>query len=395
MPPKPRANSPERLVGTSQGKASELPPKLFIREELEQFGTMGTPAEYFADLPTKGLVFERGLFQMTDDRWEALQQSLALTERLFAAALPYLANFLPVANLIDNERSRRLIIKEDLSMRGWKHMIIASRILFKQILPTITWNEDSQMWPQRGIMGLNHTGQDSAMAAIRHGEGPQEWEDYTMECEGENLAYRHITITLASQFVDTILASEPNTEQHMNALFAAAINITHELGHTMFLANVKNFVDYFWVGNDIHAETGHSLIAYIFNGWYPEPINLEEKHHNENFMAFRNGHAWHKMHRRPCQEPFAEVKYSMPMEHIQRLFNSRTWLEFRKLTHENFPAMRRTIFPPLAPFKIGRHARCAHVLTKGHWRRRLSRSGYKEENGNLPIWLPRQFIPTC
>jgi len=395
MPPKPKANSPERLVGTSQGKASELPPKLFIREELVQFGTMGTPAEYFADLPTKALVFERGLFQMTDDRWEALQQSLALTEILFAAALPYLANFLPVANLTDNERSRRLIIKEDISMRGWKHMIIASRILFKQILPTITWNEDNQMWPQRGVMGLNHTGQESAMAAIRQGEGPQEWEDYTEECEGEGLAYRHITITLASQLVDTILASEPNTEQHMNALFAAAINITHELGHTIFLANMKNFVDYFWVGNDIHAETGHSLIAYIFNGWYPEPINLEEKHNNKDFMAFRNGHAWHKMHRRPCQEPFAEVEYSMPMEHIQRLFNIETWLEFRELTHESFPAMRRTIFPPLAPFKIGRHARCARILATGHWRRRLSRSGYKEEDGKLPISLPRQLIITC
>lgn len=59
MPPKPKANSPERLVGTSQGKASELPPKLFIREELVQFGTMETRAEYCADLPTKGLVFER------------------------------------------------------------------------------------------------------------------------------------------------------------------------------------------------------------------------------------------------------------------------------------------------------------------------------------------------
>jgi len=366
------------MDGTSQGRTTELPPKRFIREELEQFGTMGTPANYFANLSARRSSFERSRFQMSEDRFQVLEQCLALTERFFAAALPYLANFLPDAKLDYSEHGKRLSIKEDLSIRGWKHMSIASRLLFREILPTITWTEDGEMWPRRRVMGLTHTGQLSATEAIRF-EGPQEWEDYTEMCEEDALEYRHLTITLASQIVDAILASEPNTEQHMNALFAGAINITHELGHTIFLANMKNAVDYFWVGNDTHAEPGHSLVAYIFNGWYPEPINMGETDDNKDYMAFFNGHAWHKMHRRPCQEPFAEVMYSMPMEHIQRLFNQATWEEFRELNWENFATMRRSIFPPLSPFRIGRHARSAQVIKPGFWKRRISRSGFREE----------------
>ena len=391
MPPKVKANSPDR-TDTSQGKANQLPPKKFIRQELEQFGTMGTPDKYFANLCHKRTCFERSRFQMSEDRFEALEQCLALSERLLAAAAPYLTNFLPDAKLDFGERGNRLSIKEDLSIRGWKHVGIAWRILFCEILPTITWTEDADIWPQRNIMGLNHTGQLSAMEVIGS-EGPQEWEDYTELCEEDGLEYRHLTITLASQIIDAILASEPNTEQHMNALFAGAINITHELGHAIFLANKKNYVAYFWVGNDIHAEIGHSLVAHIFNGWYPEPINLGDTYDDEDFLAFRNGHAWHKMHRRPCQEPFAEVMYSMPMEHIQRLFNQATWEEIGYVSWENFNAMKSTIFPPLSPFRIGRHARCARLVKPGFWKRRISRSGFREE-GSLLFSLSRIHVTT-
>ena len=379
MPPKrngkAKSDSPEGMTATSQGTAKELPPRQFIREELEQFGTMGTPNTYFANLIEKNLLFHRENFRMTEDRFNALTQSLSLSQKLLAIAMPYLANFLPRAALDRAGPVLRLNIQEDLNLESWKRMMRAYTFLISQILPTITWTEDDNMFPERGIMGVNHTGKNEPMDALAT-EGPQEWADYAEECTLQGLQYRPVTIHLASQIIDAILDSEPNTEQHMNALFAAAINITHELGHTIYIAIKANVVDYFWVGNDIQAEIGNSLIAYIFNGWYPEPINLEDTYDNEDFIAFRNGHEWHKMHRRPCEEPFAEVMYSMPMEHIQRLFNNETWSAFPRLDHTNFADMRRTIFPPLAPFKIGRHARRAKPLPATGWKFKMAYAGY-------------------
>ena len=131
-------------------------------------------------------------------------------------------------------------------------------------------------------------------------------------CKGADV--RPIIIVMASQILDSIIAAPKDTERYMNALFAAAINITHELGHAVYYAMFVNDCGSIWVGDDLSNEIGNSFISYIFDGFYPEPINLALDGNTTNaaFREFRNGHEWVKNPRRPSKVPYADTQSLWP-----------------------------------------------------------------------------------
>ncbi|MCJ1377989.1 hypothetical protein MMC17_001085 [Xylographa soralifera] len=370
----------KRLQGTSQGKKTDIPPKEWIRRELKQFSTLDTPPDYKVDL--KGLGgFKREEFSaFSDERFAALQQSLALAGKLLHTSRPYLCNFLPRIQLVYSpEGEVRLPINDDdRSIYDMNHAAMA----FRRVRSGIQWEEDDKMWKTYGTLGITHTG--LAVDGIETifdelgGEEPEEhWEAATQEADKMGLRFRPLTITLASEMVDAIISSEPNTEQHLNAVFQAGITIAHELGHAIYYCHKDEPGLAFWVGKDIFNETGHSLIAWLFGGFYPEPIYIEN---DKFFREFRGGHQWVKMPRKPSFEPLATVRYSMAMSHIQRILSAESWDRYDSHDLDMHVKVKRQLLLPPLPFKIGEHARVARLIRKrSSFRYQPTYSGWKEE----------------
>ena len=350
-----------RLVKTSQGTATDLPPEDFIPEELAEFGTTHTDPTYVANLMNWHPFYEE-LWRIEKKRYVVLEQSFRLSARLLLVGLPgFICNFLPKPQRLGSQENG---IRIALFPRNELHMRWALHHLRTEIFPNLRFSEDADIWPDANIMSLTHTGLVMASDAAS-----QE------RAEAANEQYRVLDITIASQIIDILLNAPNDTEQYMNALFAAAISVTREIAHILWLANPRNPTGSVWVGNDIESELGNSFLAHLFNGWYPEPILIGK--HYEEYHSFKNGFQWVKMHRRPCRQPYALVYYSVPMDFIQKLFREESWAPYNEMSIESIDMVKQNILDPKAPFRIGRHARRARVLPKDDWKRQMTMEGYE------------------
>ena len=328
MDPAAEALAAKRLKGTSQGKKTDIPPAKWIREELKQFGTIDTSPTYKADLEGEHPFRREAFSDLDDDRYAPLEQSFRLAARLLNTARPYLCNFLRQIQLVQwSKRGKlseiRVLIKDD---RPIKQLVEATKQLAK-MLEHVRLQEDESMYKSHNVLGLTHTGlTDWPDEILGSAESEEAWSYASKISEELGLPFQQLTIAFASQMVDAIIASEPNTEQHMNAIFQAAITITHEIGHAIYYCHKDRKPYPIWVGDDILWETGHSLVAWLFDGFFPQPISLED----DNFSNdFRSGHCWRNMLRKPCLQPRARVIYSMPMAHIQKLLSNQSWAPYR------------------------------------------------------------------
>ena len=371
----PKSKQPAPLVATSQGKATDIPPPIYISGELTQFGTIGTPNNYFVDLDNDP-IFDDNTFDIPDDRYDALEPALQLASNLLVLGLPYLVSFLPKLRVHGQSHARRVWMKPNPAAAD---IHAAFRILRDFILPEVTWREDASML-DGGRLGVNHTGAYSGPARYAN-ETEEIWAEWGYEAKDEGANVRPIIIVLASQILDSILAAPPNTERYMNALFAAAVNITHEIGHAVYYAMFSNDCGSIWVGDDLSNEIGNSFISYIFHGFYPEPINLALDGNTTNtaFREFRNGHEWVKNPRRPSKIPYAEVRYSIPMTFIQTLFSAEAWKDFhiQQVSIETLDSTREALCSPGAPFRNGMHARRAIRIDARKRQNNPSYEGYE------------------
>ncbi|MCJ1432252.1 hypothetical protein MMC27_001608 [Xylographa pallens] len=388
-----------RLKATSQGKTTDLPPSQWIRRELKQFGTLDTPPNYKADL-TGIHPFRREAFEIEDERYEALGQSLRLAAKLLNSAKPYLCNFLPRVQVKVSRKSEARVPIDDTN-RTLGEQGDASQALL-QVLQNITWKEDETMWKMYNALGLTHTGYAEDISEIFDYSGGEEseevWQVSSEESDKLGLPYRQMTITLATEMVDTIISSAPNTEQHMNAVFQTGITIAHEIGHAIFYCHKEEPAASIWVGDDQFNEIGHSLISWLFGGFYPQAIYIEN---NKFFREFRGGHSWIKMPRKPSRQPLAEIRYSMLMSHIQKILSAESWAPY---DFNNDPdvhiKVRKELLSPQLPFKIGNHARASTILgVYSAWKLRPQYAGYAAEEDvdevdEEDFYMPTPRVPT-
>ena len=227
------------MVGSSQGRKDQFPPRTWIREELRRFGAIDTPNRWAATL-TGNIhpLFQRDRWAaVSQERYDALHQSFLLSTKLLEAAEPYMCSFLPLLSRKvgpDNDRLRIVRAKPPAELD-------AAKAALKEIAEHVLWNEHSTMWPRHSWQGLNHLGSSDALPRDEDEDGfddeddndieqteDDEWDDQGEEDVLSGKEHRDLTITVAGQFVDAILASEKNSEQHLTAVFAAGVNLTHE-----------------------------------------------------------------------------------------------------------------------------------------------------------------------
>ena len=214
------------------------------------------------------------------------------------------------------------------------------------------------MWPSpKGWLGITHTGTGRPGKPFE----PEDQKQFRRADQRDRKAghsHRQLTVGLASQFADVLVSSKDDSEEHLRAAFMAGITLTHEIGHVVHTRHFKN--ETWWgepcVGQDIQKELGNALIAWLFNGWTPGPINIG-RNQRADMHTFKTGICWNKQLRRPIVQPIFHTVYSMPMAHIQRIMSQKEWDKYNPV--KDPWSVRLKLLSPNPPFKCGEHARMA------------------------------------
>jgi hypothetical protein len=106
---------------------------------------------------------------------------------------------------------------------------------------------------------------------------------------------RQITIAIASEFVDAILASRPDSERRLFATFYAGITIAHELAHFWVLHRYSTAPSPAdgepFFGSSLDMEIGDAYMSWLFGGFIPHPIG-----DGTNEGKFQEGMQWMRTH---------------------------------------------------------------------------------------------------
>ena len=132
---------------------------------------------------------------------------------------------------------------------------------------------------------------------------------------------RRLRISVAPQYIDAMLAPEPGSSQQITAAFAAALNITHELGHAVWLTGLKHPNWRLWVGEDVQAELGQALEAWLFDGWHPALTELAEEQDPDRKaqLECKAGLHWRKQYRAPIEKQRVLYMYSIPLPYVHKV----------------------------------------------------------------------------
>lgn len=224
-----------RLQGTSQGKRTDFPPKKWIRSELEQVGALDTGKTWNPNLTGKLHPFfdRRHWPAINTERFNALEQSFQISTRLLKVGAPYLCNFLPDPKF-NGKWIKRLEVNDSRSIQE----IDAANAVLLDIVDHVQWRESPYITPKNNFLGLNHYGPKIKDSNL-HGDDTAEFDKAARQAQRDGLRHRQLTISITSQFVDSLLEAEKGSHAYMVAAFAAAITIVHEIGHTIFLHDLR------------------------------------------------------------------------------------------------------------------------------------------------------------
>ncbi len=296
---------------------------------------------------------------MDQNRFDALRQSLLFASNLLHLSSAALASFFPKA-IRHPQRNvghaiRRAIIASPIdddelfTTDVYKKLAIPAQY-FGSLAKSITWVESSEILSQNSWFGINGSG----MTEPQERDEEWDWEAARERDTGDGHTTRQITIAIASEFVDAILISKPDSEQHLFATFYAGITIAHELAHFWALHRYSTvphpaFGEPFF-GDSLDMELGDAYISWLFDGFVPHPIG-----NGSNEGSFDQGMQWIRTQNVGMTDSHYDVRYSMDIPHIERMLSHEEWKAQIKLN--NPAAARRALLHPKVPFRVNEVAR--------------------------------------
>jgi hypothetical protein len=166
--------------------------------------------------------------------------------------------------------------------------------------------------------------------------------------------------------MDALVEWKGTSEAHLTAAFHLAVTLVHEIAHLLFLQSFKNVHDSLGLEPSVDdqpvLELGLAFTAWLFSGWFPEPIcrsRTDEK-------LFERGSCWQKHLTRQAR-PKWSMRYSLPFEYIQRVMTQSKWDGLKGYFHRRDA---RLILKASHPFRYGIDARvayCAKVCLGHSW----------------------------
>jgi hypothetical protein len=296
---------------------------------------------------------------MAQHRFDALRQSLLFATNLLRCSDAALSCFFPKVldhpqRNIDNTLPSKYIAgppddDKDFTPATLRQMRTAEHH-FRMVASSITWVESPEIFSTNGWMGITSSGLDSPEVK----EPDWYWEKARERDEGAGHRTRQITIAIASEFVDAILTSKPDSEKHLFATFYAGINIVHELGHFWAIHQYDTVLNPAWgapfVGNYLDRELGDAYVSWLFGGFIPHPMG-----NGTNECSFDQGMQWIRVHEVGMTDSGYDIRYSMNISHIERMLSHDEWkIQFKQ---SNPARARRGLLHPQVPFRINETAR--------------------------------------
>ena len=366
---------PHQLTGTSQGRKAEFPPENWIRSELREFGAINSGKAWILDLhgPVHPFFDRENWRGLSQDRYDALQQSFQLCTRMLEVGAPFVSSYLPKIKITpaDSHFAHPRLHTPPIP---WPAVMAEACEALEVVAVFVDWHENPDMWPRiRGTkrQGLTHvmmTEQSEAIPKDPFGDS----KAAAAQAIERNEPHRQLHVTIASQYIDAILSARKNRDHDQNliATFSAAMIIIREIGHVLFFQDIHQPCEHYWVNNNLESEPGNSFIAWFFNGWYPQDSYLDNE---AEYHAFKCGMHWCKQHALEIKSGLATPKhpsgliyYSIPLEHMSRMLSNDAWAKYQNLRKES-EAVRRELLYPNTPFRRGRHARRGTQIRMDLW----------------------------
>ena len=181
------------------------------------------------------------------------------------------------------------------------------------------------------------------------------------------------------EYVRAIRDSAQDSEQHLRAIFMAAITMTHEVGHVIFhqdyrSLNPPNLAEPH-VGDSCDAEIGFSFICWIFNGYTPDLCDLGDKTARNEFKTPLH---WLQYYKTDIgRRPLYKTLYSISIPWIQEKLTQAFWTALERPTTFEFSRAAQPVLIPhinlLAPAPVPATAATAEwiisTVTSGpQWR---------------------------
>jgi hypothetical protein len=166
------------------------------------------------------------------------------------------------------------------------------------------------------------------------------------DLDRRGIAIRPVTIVLARQYYDTIKQANKASEQYLRAVWHAAITMTHEIGHTLLIHDIRWVSDDCsepYVGDDCLSELGHSFLGWIFSGFTPGTIER-----GREAPLFERPLCWKRQKKTTDVErqPYL-TNYSISTKYLRDLLSRAFWENYRTDTFSNGTA--RMAIKPIMP----------------------------------------------
>ena len=238
--------------------------------------------------------------------------------------MPYIANFLPAADLWENSQFSLESLDVPVEECHSHGKIERARKALNKLADNVHWELDWNMYTVFESWGMNF---------ITEQKRPYKKEDSSMILESDRdlarrgMRIRPVTIVIARHYYDTISKANENSEEYLRAIWHCGITLAHEIGHTILIHDTRWFSDNCsepYVGDNAFSELGLAFISWIFSGYNPDTIRR-----GDSSYRFDSPLYWRKELQITDRErePY-RVYHSISTEYLENLLSQSFWDEF-------------------------------------------------------------------
>lgn len=280
-----------------------------------------------------------------------LNQSFVFATLLLQGANQYFASFLPHTD--EQVEGQHTILR--LKHATAAEETVASNLL-REVAESTRWRLEPRLWQSqhRATSGISCISHPHPPDHLRFDETPEEVKASDQQAHDEGRLRRQLTITIADEFVQVLSHYEAGTQEHLTISFMVAITILGEIARAVYLTDFDRSTTIVpYIGTDRIASFQQSFVAWLFGGWYPEPINP-----NSHVLA-DSGLCWVRQPTTDTPRRYFITKYSMDVDYLGRVMSQRAWDEMSSRQQKNHASVVDRLLRPRLPFRPGHTARTA------------------------------------
>ena len=352
-------------------------------------------------------LFQADRWEVTPEEHRLLQPSIQLASNLVRAAMPYIASFLPSeqgmfidGNLVDGKGRRELLCPPNVPLKQdpSKAEVESAFLALEALAPLISWRKhsvgldnytDASGEPKGWLCRARYVDQVERPRDEFEMIDPIDFD--TMDDRRDDsedmfkfFPHRRLMISFPGEYVRALEEAPQPSEQHLRATFLAGISMAHEVGHAIFHQDIRlwnpSFLGEPYPGDYCSAELGFAFVAWIFNGYHPQPCDMG----GLPLLKFTTPLQWDQRYTTAIgQRPLYKTQYSISMDYIQEKLKQAWW---DRIPNEDLRDFSSTAREALKPTTTSEEAATARIpewyfswaTQRPKWKREF---GFKLEGG--------------